>query len=137
MELHLKICGWLLVILALIHIIFPRYFKWKSELSSLSIMNRQMMKVHSFFIALTVFLMGILCLTSSTELIRTVLGNRIILGLAVFWNIRFFIQLFGYSTQLWKGKFFETMVHIAFTMFWIYLSIVFLMIFFASKFNRL
>ncbi|MFZ1676505.1 MAG: hypothetical protein WAT91_04475, partial [Saprospiraceae bacterium] len=80
MELHLKIIGLLLIVLAFIHIIFPKYFKWKQELSTLSIMNRQMMYVHSFFIAFTVFLMGVLCLTSVTDLIHTTLGRRISLG---------------------------------------------------------
>ena len=64
-------------VVALAHAIFPRYFDWKEELAQLSLMNRQMMKVHSFFIALTVFLMGLLCLSSSTELIGTDLGRRI------------------------------------------------------------
>ena len=63
MELHLKIIGTLLIILAFIHAIFPKYFNWKQELNSLSIINRQLMYVHSFFIAFVVLLMGVLCLT--------------------------------------------------------------------------
>ena len=57
MEVHLKIIGILLMLLALVHTIFPRYFNWKNELKELSLMNRQMMKIHTFFIAVTVFLM--------------------------------------------------------------------------------
>ena len=131
MELHLKIIGILLIVLALIHIGFPRYFKWKEELSSLSIMNRQMMYVHSSFIAFTVFLMGLLCLTSSSELIGTVLGKRISLGLGIFWTARLFIQFFGYSTKVWKGKTFETTIHILFSLFWTYLSAIFILIYLA------
>jgi hypothetical protein len=130
MELHLKIIGCLLIGLALIHIIFPRYFNWSTELNSLSLVNRQMMKVHTFFIALTVFLMGILCLSSATELVETNLGNKIALGLGIFWSIRFFIQFFGYSPKLWKGKAFETTMHIIFALLWGYLSVVFLRIYF-------
>ena len=127
MELHLKIIGILLIVLALIHIGFPRYFKWKEELSSLNIMNRQMMYVHSSFIAFTVFLMGLLCLTSSNELIGTVLGKRISLGLSIFWTARLFTQFFGYSSKVWKGKTFETAIHILFSLFWTYLSAVFIL----------
>lgn len=126
MDIHFKIIGFLLIALALIHFIFPRYFNWKEELKSLSLINRQMMTVHTFFIALVVFLMGLLCLTSTRELIETKLGKTILLGLGVFWLIRLFIQWFGYSPQLWKGKVFETTIHILFTLFWTYLSIVFL-----------
>jgi hypothetical protein len=129
METHLKVIGTLLITLALIHIVFPKYFNWKKQLSSLSIVNRQMMHVHTFFIALTVFLMGILCLFSSSELSNTILGKRICLGLGIFWLIRFFFQFFGYSSAIWKGKLFETTIHILFSMLWTYLTIVFIVIY--------
>lgn len=128
MEIHYKIIGVLLMALALVHVIFPKYFKWKEELKSLSLINRQMMTVHTFFIALVVFLMGLLCLTSTTDLIETKLGKTISLGLGIFWSTRLFIQFFGYSTELWKGKTFETIVHILFSLLWTYLSVVFLWI---------
>jgi len=127
MLIHIKIIGVLLMILALVHIIFPKYFKWKEDLKSLSLINRQMMTIHTFFIALVVFLIGLLCLTSATDLIETKLGKTISLGLGIFWSIRLFIQFFGYSSELWKGKTFETIIHILFCGFWIYLSLIFWM----------
>ncbi len=125
MELHLKIIGFILIILAIVHGVFPRHFNWQEELSSLSLVNKQMMYVHTFFIALIVFFMGVLCLTSSIELIETNLGKRISFGLGVFWTIRLIIQFFGYSSELWKGKTFETSVHILFICLWTYLSFIF------------
>lgn len=133
MQIHLQIIGVLLIILSLFHIGFPTYFKWKKELSSLSLVNRQMMTIHTLFIAIVVFLMGLLCLTSSKELIETKLGNKIVLGIAVFWSIRLFIQFFGYSTALWKGKNFETIIHIIFSLLWFYLSLIFWLIYFNYK----
>jgi len=129
MELHLKIIGILLIILALLHFSFPKYFNWKQDLSSLSIINRQLMYVHSFFIAFIVFLMGLLCLTSSNELLITTLGKRISLGLGIFWSVRLCIQFFGYSSKNWKGKSFETTVHVLFSLFWAYLSAIFILIY--------
>ena len=125
MQFHLKIIGILLIALALLHIIFPKYFNWDKELKSLSLINRQMMTIHTFFISLILFLMGLLCLTSRTELIETNLGKKISLGLGIFWTIRLFIQFFGYSSVLWKGKKFETAIHILFSFLWVYLSIIF------------
>src|SRR5687767_14456114 len=125
MELHLTIIGCCLIVLGLAHAIFPRQFNWKQELGSLSVMNREMMYVHTFFIALTLLLVGVLCLTSSTELIGTALGKRISLGLGIFWVIRLYIQFFGYSSTTWRGKKFETTVHVLFSIFWAYLSTVF------------
>jgi len=127
MEVHVRIIGAVLLLLAVIHVGFPRYFDWAENLRSLSLINRQMMKVHTLFIALVVLLMGLLCITSSYDLVHTPLGQRISLGLGIFWSIRLVIQLFGYSSELWKGKLFETTVHILFSLLWVYLSATFIL----------
>ena len=77
MELHLKIVGGLLIGLALLHGVFPRYFQWRNDLAGLTLINRQMMYVHTFFIALMVFLMGLLCLTSAREITGTPLEEKL------------------------------------------------------------
>ena len=127
METHLKIIGSLLIVVALIHFSFPKFFNWKLELNSLSIINRQMMYIHTFFIALMVFLIGLLCLTSSNELVSTALGKRICLCLGIFWIVRLWVQFFGYSSKIWKGKSFETIVHVLFSVFWTYVSSIFVL----------
>ena len=129
MELHLKIIGFCLIGLGLVHIVFPRQFKWKQELSSLSIINREMVYVHTFFIAFTLFLIGLLCLTSATELITTSFGKRISLGIGIFWTLRLFVQFFVYSAKTWRGKRLETIIHILFSILWTYLSIIFILIY--------
>jgi hypothetical protein len=128
MEIQLKITGVLLIALALLHAVFPWYFRWRKDLARLQPINRQMMYVHTFFIALTVFLMGILCLTCSAEITGTPLGKKVACGFAVFWAVRLMVQFFGYSSSLWRGKPFETAVHIAFAVFWTYLTTLFLAI---------
>ena len=130
MQIHLMIIGILFIVLALIHFIFPKYFEWEKEFKSLSLINRQIMKIHTVFIGLTVFLMGLLCLSSSNELLEAGLGRKITLGLALFWTIRLFVQFFGYSSKLWKGKLFETVIHVIFSLLWIYVSLVFWIIYF-------
>ncbi|MCX6182618.1 MAG: hypothetical protein NT150_11900 [Bacteroidetes bacterium] len=129
MELHLKIIGCLFVLLALVHGIFPKYFNWKKEFGAVSTANRQMMYVHTFFISLIVLLMGLLCLTSATELVETELGRKIAFGLFIFWGARMVIQFVGYSSELWRGKVFEIIVHIVFSLFWIYITVVFFLVF--------
>ncbi|MBI1286330.1 MAG: hypothetical protein GC178_02020 [Flavobacteriales bacterium] len=133
MELQLKIIGWLFVVLALVHVVFPKYFNWKEELAPLSLINRQLMYVHSFFIAFVVLLMGILCITSSYELTGTKLGRTVSLGLSIFWGVRLVFQFFGYSPKVWKGKSFETFVHIVFSIFWIYVTAVFTLTFLGNN----
>jgi hypothetical protein len=133
MEINIKIIGVILFLLSLVHVIFPKYFKWKTELPNVSLINRQMMYVHTFFIALTLLLMGLLCLTSANELIETRLGGRIDLGLGIFWTARLLIQFFGYSSELWRGKRKESIIHIIFTLLWIYISVVFFLSFYGVK----
>ncbi len=130
MEIHFKIIGIILIVLAFIHAIFPRYFNWKEEFCNVSLINRQMMYIHTFFIAITVFLIGLLCVTSATELAGTVLGKRVCLGIGFFCAVRLFVQFIGYSSALWKGKRFETIIHIVFSFLWVYLSVVFLAAYF-------
>ncbi len=104
MQIHLKIIGCFLIALALLHIVFPKYFNWKEELKSLTLINKQMMEIHTFFIAVTVLLMGLLCLTSSTELVNTSLGRRISLGFGIFWGIRLVIQFFRLLLKTLEGQ---------------------------------
>jgi len=131
MEIHIKIIGVLFILLALIHLLFPKRFNWNTELRSLNLLNRQIMIIHTFFIGLTVFMMGILCLTCSYDLVHTTFGKKISLGLGIFWTIRLYIQFFGYSTELWKGKRFETSVHVVFSLMWTYVSFVFISTYFS------
>jgi len=131
MEIHISVIGMLLIGLALVHAVFPTYFDWAKELRSLSLINRQLMYVHTFFIALVVLLMGILCLTSQKELAESTLGKKIALGFSLFWICRLLAQFFWYSPKLWQGKTFETIVHGLFILLWTYFSTVFMLIFLA------
>ena len=138
-EAHLKIVGCILIVLSLVHVFFPKYFNWANDFLSVSLINRQMMYVHTFFLALMLLLIGLLCITSATELVATRLGNKICLGLGIFWMLRLYVQFFIYSPQLWKGKRFETTIHILFSILWVYLSVVFLYVYIQIKswFNSL
>ncbi|GAA4022507.1 hypothetical protein GCM10022409_02810 [Hymenobacter glaciei] len=128
MILQLRLIGFFLVILALLHAAFARYFNWRTEFAAVSLINRQMMYVHTFFVAFAVLLMGVLCLSSAAELVGTPLGRRVALGCGIFWLARLLIQFFGYSPELWRGKRFETVVHVLFVGFWSYLSAVFILV---------
>lgn len=119
---HLHISGFILLFLGLAHLIFPRYFNWKEELPKLSLVNKQLMQVHTFFIALFVILNGSLNILAAEDLQAGRLGFIVSFGLAIFWGTRLLAQFFMYSVELWKGKVFETAVHIAVTFLWIYLS---------------
>lgn len=126
MEIHLKIVGSLLILLSLMHIIIPKYFKWEQELTSLSLITKQILYVHTFFIAFIVLLMGLLCLSYSHELVYDAFGRVISLGLFGFWLTRLIFQFLVYSPKVWRGKRFETAMHVVFSVIWFYFTAVFL-----------
>lgn len=128
MIIALQITGALLIFLGLAHAAFPRHFRWREETVRLSLLTRQILYVHTAFIGLTVFLIGLLCATCAHELTNTPLGRRISLGLAAFWGVRLVVQFFGYSPDLWRGKPFETVMHILFSLFWAWLTTLFLLV---------
>ncbi len=125
MILALQTTGILLMVLGLAHAAFPRHFRWREETAGLTLLTRQILHIHTAFIGLMVFLIGLLCSTCAADLISTPLGQRICLGLAAFWGIRLVVQFFGYSPDLWRGKPFETTMHILFSLFWASLTTLF------------
>lgn len=126
MEVHLKVAGAILVALAVMHIVIPRYFKWEQEMTSVSLITKQILYVHTFFIGFTVLLMGLLCLYYAHELLYNPLGRIICLALFGFWLTRLIFQFFVYSPRVWRGKKFETVMHVLFSFVWVYLTSVFL-----------
>lgn len=126
LPLLLKFAGLLLIGLSLLHAFLGKRFNWDEELARLSLLNRQIFRVHCFFIALTVALMGVLALLYTEELVRpSPLGKVVAGGLALFWGTRLFFQWFVYDPALWKGHGFNTLMHVAFSALWIFLTGVF------------
>ncbi len=125
MDALLKVAGGILLGLAVLHAFFPTYFKWKEELRAITPLTRQIHYIHTFFIALIVFFNGLLYLTCTQELLSSPLGHRISLGFFIFWACRLILQFFGYSSSLWRGKLFETVMHVLFSLLWLFLTVVF------------
>ena len=124
--IHLKIIGVALMLLAAMHLVLPKWCDWTGELARLSLLNRQLMQVHTFFIALIVLLFGALTFFCTDDLLsKSRLAQIILAGFAVFWAIRLYVQFFVYDAKLWRGRRFETTVHILFACFWTYCTIVY------------
>jgi hypothetical protein len=125
-EFHLHVAGVLLIGLALFHIALPKQFGWREEMRPVSLLTRQIFYVHTFFIALTVGLMGLLALFYADELLQpSALARGVLSGLLAFWLCRLGFQIFVYDAALWRGKKFETYMHWLFTTLWLYLVVVF------------
>lgn len=128
--LHLRIAGALLLLLAALHLAMPRRFHWKEELARLSLLNRQIFLVHTFFICLVLTMMGTLSLFGAGALMEpSPLARYVLAGLSTFWAIRLIVQWFVYDPKLWRGHPFNTGVHLLFTLLWSYLAWVYALAF--------
>jgi len=125
-ELHLRIVGVLLVALIALNVYVPRRFNWRGELATLSLLNRQIFQVHAAFICVILAMFAALALFFAGDLLQPTRLSRAVLALlAAFWFLRLLTQWFVYDRRLWRGKRFETIVHLAFTGVWTYFAATF------------
>ena len=71
----------LLALLVVVHAFVPRRLRWGEELPRLSLVNRQIFEVHTFFIVLVLALSSTLLLTSSDALLAPSRLSRALLRL--------------------------------------------------------
>lgn len=120
--LMLQIAGVALLALAASHVFFPRQFDWRNDLQRLSLLNRQIFISHCIFLVMMLVMMGLLSLLYARDLVQPSPVNRAVTGgLALFWGLRFLAQHLFYSPQHWRGNRFRTIMHVAFSLLWVYL----------------
>lgn len=120
-KIHLILAGALQIALALFHFTLPGRFQWHEDLARLSLLNRQIFWVHTFFIMLVLVLFGLLSIFGAKELVRpTSLSRMVLAGITFFWVARLFCQFFVYSPELWRGNTLFTVAHVLFSLLWAY-----------------
>jgi hypothetical protein len=126
LELHLRIAGTLLILLAAAHLFFPKELGWKEDLAKLTLLNRQIFLVHVSFIVLILLLFGTLALVFAADLVApSRLAKAVLGGLTLFWGLRLVTQQFVYDRSLWIGNRRNTVLHILASLLWCYLTVVF------------
>lgn len=120
---HFQIAGVILVSLAIGHAWIPRRLEWHRQAAGMSLLNRQILHVHLFFIALVVFMNGLLFVGWPHLLLRSEPLSKVVLtGIGVFWSIRLGFQLFVFDHRLWRGDGLRTAIHLASILLWLYLA---------------
>ena len=120
---HLHVVGVLLLLLGISHAFFDRYFGWKQELQTVSLLTRKIFYVHTFFIGLGVVLAGAGSLIYADALLKPDPLNRAILAaMATFWLCRLFAQFLAYDAAIWRGNRFRTFMHATFAFLWCYVT---------------
>jgi hypothetical protein len=123
---HLRIVGVVMAALVPVNVIVPIRFRWREEMAQLSLVNRQIVQAHAVFLVLTLALFSALLLTSAAALLQpTSLSRAVLIGLTLFWALRMLMQLCFYSTAIWRGHRFNTVMHYIFSATWVYVAGVF------------
>jgi hypothetical protein len=124
--LNLRLVGVAMAGLVILNIFVPHRFRWREDLSRVSLLNRQIFEVHAIFLVVTLALFSALLLTSADALLEpTRLSRAILIGLTIFWGLRLVAQWFYYSPAIWRGQRFFTVMHVLFSALWIYVTGVF------------
>jgi hypothetical protein len=124
--LHLRLSGVVMASLVVVNLLVPGRFHWREEMSRLSLVNRQIFQAHSVFLVLTLALFSALLLTCGPALLEpTRLSRAVLSGLTIFWGLRMLMQWCFYSPLIWRGHRFNTMMHYAFSVVWVYVTTVF------------
>jgi len=123
---NLRAAGVLLAALVVVNLFVPSRFGWRTDLSRVSLLNRQIFQAHSVFLVLTLALSSALLLTTDDALLEpSRLSRAVLLGLTIFWSLRMVMQWWFYSPDIWRGSRFFTTMHVVFSMTWIYMTAVF------------
>jgi hypothetical protein len=102
---HLQLAGALMLALSVAHIFFWRYFRWGSELASVSLLTRQVFGVHTFFIALVLAIFGELSLWETDALLdQGSLDRSFLASMLFFWLCRLGCQWLVYDSEIWRRR---------------------------------
>lgn len=122
----LRVCGAGLILLGLLHVPIAKRLNWKEDAQRMTELNRMVFHVHTFFIVLVLFMMGLPALLDPMAFLEpSRAATWVCWSLAVFWSIRLVLQWTAYKPAWWKGKAFETSMHWFFSFVWLLLSVLF------------
>ena len=122
--LNLRISGIALALLGLAHGLFGRFLDWGTDLSKLTVLNRQIFLVHTFYIGYFVTALGILDVCFAQTLMRPEPLSRFLLSvMTLTWAVRLVIQLFVWDKAIWRDNFFRSNVHYGLILFWTYVTV--------------
>jgi hypothetical protein len=122
---NLRLAGAAMLVLAALYPIYPRRFGWRQQLRRVEPLTRQVFWVHVGFIVLLLVLQGVLLLAFAPVVVDgSPAATALLIGMLAFWSYRLIAQLLIYEPGLWQGNPLHTVVHLAFTALWLWISAV-------------
>jgi hypothetical protein len=113
LELGLRIVAVAQIALAALSLCLPRILNWKPDIERMSLLVRDVFEIHSWFIALTLVIWGVLTWTFAAELAHasTALARWLGAAIGMFWGLRCILQWTHYSPVHWRGNATRTLIH--------------------------
>lgn len=113
LDLLLRFVALLQLGLAVLSLFLPRILDWKSEMDRMSRLVRDVFEIHSWFIALTLVIWGVLTWRFAPEMAHapTALTRWLCAAIGIFWGIRSVLQWTHYDPGHWRGIPSRTIIH--------------------------
>lgn len=83
-----QVLGGITLAFAVFHVLFWRIFDWRSDLESLSFVNRAIMKTLNVVLIYLLLVFGALSFLATDMLLEDTLGRVLLAALAGFWAVR-------------------------------------------------
>ncbi len=87
------------LLFAIFHLFWPKLFQWDKNLSSLDLINRQLLPIMSGLIIYIFMIVFVISSFFSSEVIGSVAGHIFLYSVAGFWLIRAFMQIVYYGLK--------------------------------------
>src|SRR4051794_8257225 len=100
---------------AVLNLFLVRLMKWESDLARMSLLAREVFRVHAWFISVTLAIFGIVTWRFAASMANgnEPIGNWLCAGIGIFWAIRTVLQVTYYSSSHWRGQMGRTVAHVA------------------------
>lgn len=85
MNTIIYICGIYSFLFGVFHILFWKFFNWKTALQKLTLPNRAIMQILNLRLIYYFFFVAFICFSFPTELHTTELGKVFLIGNSIFW----------------------------------------------------
>lgn len=102
-EILVKCGGVHALLFAGFHLLFWRLFDWKSDLASLSFLNRAIVQVMNLCLVLVFVMFGSLSLLYAREMVGSALGTALVTFVALFWLARAVEQVVFFKLRHWAS----------------------------------
>jgi len=113
LELWLRIIAVAQIVLAVLSLNLPRVLRWQPDIDRMSLLVREVFEIHSWFIALTLVIWGVLTwrFAPGFAVAPHEMARWLCAAIGIFWGIRCILQWTHYSSSHWRGNASRTWIH--------------------------